>query len=816
MRYDRYVLAAILLIGAMLRFSGLDWSVDPRTGELHRFHPDEATLIDNATWLGKDITQVKSAYGIIPVTILYAAGHVSGLIFDFDPFEASDPRSEKLTFLTARFLSAAFGTATIFLVFLMGHRAGGIGIGAMAAALLAVSPGHIQQCHYYTVDASFAFWITLALYLILLTPTRRWWVHVLIGVVIGIAGGYRFIAALLALPYILAHLWHPGDRNLREGLTHLRSRLRRLLSLPPITCGLIAGAVALIATPTLLIDPNSFFSLADQRNFIPSVDVATGKALRLWNLYDFTTTPYLFYLTDLFPAALGIVTALAALAGLVAYGLKPGRVLTILLVWAGAYFLMTGGLFTKPIRYTTPLLPILCCFAAYTWSLCARGLARKGGQRVSIAFSLLVCLSSAAHGLAVSRVYTQENIRFEASRWIEENLPHSASIIGETGGFPTLWMLAPFRIIKKDPGSLFMRTRNHVLPGNILDILAETVSVVNYWVLITQGRATPYASAPEQFPVASEFYNRLRDGRIGYERIARFSRPARLGILFDREDTDPTISAFDRPTIEVYHRTAHHDSLWSSWRRAVVSDPANPDGLILRGISEFQRGEYESSLKTFDQATERFPENKLAELCRVESIYRMSRSETAQKAFEEARPSHWDFAGLTLAGLPERGADYIRITQLDKPETPENLYLRQIATKAFIKLGYDSYNAGDKDKAIAWYEKALQLNRHYLRPFRGLGALYLEKEKFEASRDAFKEAIRIRSNIDDLWIGLAIAQSHIGDVEAAYQATLEAIRLAPDKVLYRSVLEDLTRYFRSAGQEAWAAKIEAHNRKNGS
>jgi tetratricopeptide (TPR) repeat protein len=816
MRSNRLVLAAILLIGAMLRFSGLDWSVNPQTGEFHRFHPDEATLVDSATWLGKDITQVKSAYGVIPVYILYAAGHASGLIFDFEPFEASDPRSEKLTFLTARVLSAGLGTATIFLVFLIGHRAGGVGIGIMAAALIAVSPGHIQQCHFYTLDASLAFWTTLALYLILLTPTRRWWVHALIGAVVGIAGGYRFVAAFLAFPYIVAQLWHPGDGTLQEGLTHLRSRLRRLIALPTLACGLIAGIVALVATPTLLIDPDSFFSLADQRNFIPSVDVATGKALRLWNLYDFTTTPYLFYLTDLFPAALGTVTALAALAGLVAFGFKPSRVLAILLAWAVAYFLMTGGLFTKPIRYTTPLLAILCCLAAHAWVLCFRVLVRKAGHPVSIALGLLVCVPSAAHGLAVSRVYTQENIRFEATRWIHENLPHSAGIMGETGGFPTLWMVDPFKIRKKDPGSLFMRTRHHVLPGNVLDILAQTVSVVDYWVLITQNRATPYASAPRQFPVAAQFYERLRDGRIGYERIARFARPAQLfAYNFDRENTDPTISAFDRPSIEVYRRTAHHDSLWSSWRQAVVSDPANPDGLILRGISEFQREEYESSLRTFEQAVTRYPKNKLAELCRVESIYRLTRSKTAQKAFEEARPSQWDFAGLTLAGLPKRGADYIRITQAGEPETPENLYLRQVAAKAFIKLGYDAYNAGDKDKAIAWYEKALELNRHYLRPFRGLGALYLEKEQFAASRDAFLEAIRIRANIDDLWIGLAVAQSRIGDVKAAYQAAREAIRLAPEKGVYHSVFEDLANYFRSAGQITWASELEAHLRMIG-
>ena len=90
MRSDRLLLIGILLIGAALRFTGLDWSVDRSTGVLHKFHPDEATVLNNARWLGDDITRVKSAYGVIPVYLVYVVGSVSGTVFGFEPFDEGD------------------------------------------------------------------------------------------------------------------------------------------------------------------------------------------------------------------------------------------------------------------------------------------------------------------------------------------------------------------------------------------------------------------------------------------------------------------------------------------------------------------------------------------------------------------------------------------------------------------------------------------------------------------------------------------------------------------------------------------------------
>jgi hypothetical protein len=89
MRPDRLLLIGILLVGGILRFTGLGWSVDPDTSAFHRFHPNEATIIDNARWLDEDISPIKLAYGVVPVYLTYAAGHTAGALFNFAPSKAT-------------------------------------------------------------------------------------------------------------------------------------------------------------------------------------------------------------------------------------------------------------------------------------------------------------------------------------------------------------------------------------------------------------------------------------------------------------------------------------------------------------------------------------------------------------------------------------------------------------------------------------------------------------------------------------------------------------------------------------------------------
>ena len=59
----------------------------------------------------------------------------------------------------------------------------------------------------------------------------------------------------------------------------------------------------------------------------------------MWTLYDFGTTPYLFYLTDLLPTAQGVPVFAASILGLMWAVRRRTWDAVFLLAWVLPYFL---------------------------------------------------------------------------------------------------------------------------------------------------------------------------------------------------------------------------------------------------------------------------------------------------------------------------------------------------------------------------------------------------------------------------------------------------------------------------------------------
>ncbi len=94
-------------------------------------------------------------------------------------------------------------------VIAIGRHLAGIWTGVLSAAFLAFCAGHVQQCHFYTVDITLAFWTTLGVYMILKLPSDRTRPYLVCGLVCGMAAGARLMAGMLCLPFLLAHVWQP-------------------------------------------------------------------------------------------------------------------------------------------------------------------------------------------------------------------------------------------------------------------------------------------------------------------------------------------------------------------------------------------------------------------------------------------------------------------------------------------------------------------------------------------------------------------------------------------------------------------------------
>ena len=162
--YAALILAGILVLGAALRLVGVDWDAG------QHLHPDERfiTMVETAiqlpTSIGGYFDTAQSplnpynkgfgsfVYGTVPlflVRLIAEWGHWANY--------------GDITLL-GRVLSALCDVGTIFMLFLIGRRLFNWRVAALGAFLVAVTPMHIQQSHFFTTDSFLVFFLTVAFY----------------------------------------------------------------------------------------------------------------------------------------------------------------------------------------------------------------------------------------------------------------------------------------------------------------------------------------------------------------------------------------------------------------------------------------------------------------------------------------------------------------------------------------------------------------------------------------------------------------------------------------------------------------------------
>jgi len=285
------LLAAILIVAATLRWTGLDWD------DYNHFHPDERYITWVATTIewpdslqavlnpkqstfnpyywppGAESAGIvldqdqprKFAYGHVPLYLGVAATRIverigpalQGLfpaawLLTRDILNARGEVEFNHLLPVTRALTGLVDLLLILILFLIGRRMFNAAVGLLAAAFLALNVMHIQLAHFFAVDPYLALFVALALYFMIRTVTAsgeglRWRAFhcppatcnlLLASLFIGLAVGSKFSAIMLFLPLILA-IWLSGKAD-------------RWLLL--ITSGLVAFLVFAISNPYTLLD----------------------------------------------------------------------------------------------------------------------------------------------------------------------------------------------------------------------------------------------------------------------------------------------------------------------------------------------------------------------------------------------------------------------------------------------------------------------------------------------------------------------------------------------------------------------------------
>lgn len=413
-RRDLLLALFIVAVGGWFRFQHLD------AGIPHAVGIDEPQIMERAVAMMKtgdfnprffDWPSLTIYLHMIVACFTFLFGAMDGLWRNLGQVGPAD------MYLNGRMLTAAFGTATIWLVYLAGGR-WGRATGLIAAALFAVVPYHVRESHYVLSDVPTGFLTTLTFWLTLVAaeqPTRVRFA--LAGAAAGLAASAKYNGlVVILLPIAVA--W------MRSGSLSERITRAMLIAAAALAAFLVGTPYALLDLPAFLNDYARLAAIfAREREGDP------GWAIYLRHLQLALGTPALWL------AGVGLVgAAWRALVG-------PDRARWVVLVlFPVVYFQVMAGSYQIYGRYLMPLLPFASILAATAiTTLAARLLqTRLKAPVVQLATAALVVTAFFAPVRAsvdFTRMLGRETTMDLAYRWVRSQAPAGTRIVIEAQAF---------------------------------------------------------------------------------------------------------------------------------------------------------------------------------------------------------------------------------------------------------------------------------------------------------------------------------------------------------------------------------------------
>jgi YYY domain-containing protein len=405
------LLAAILIIGAALRFYNIAWD----NGTLP--HPDERstvafvapsirwpndlkTALDprhsplNPFWAGISEGQAPRSYtyGHFPLyTLVLTASAAEQLAPLANHLGLPDPlvqtmaqaRSLEGFAYVGRFLVALADTVTVYLVFLLGQRLYGTRAGLLAAAFSTFTVLQIQLAHFFAVDPISATFTFLALYgAIRIYDRHSIGAAILTGVGIGLAVASKFSALpIVAAPLVAAIL------SMTRAAPEERDAVRRLAMRNLVIAGVVSFVVFAVTSPFVLLDFQNFWRAVVKEQGDMVIGVADFPFTRQYR----GTPAYLYFIQQQIRWGMGWPLGLLAFAGLAWVLIRalwrrasPGE--WILLSWVVLYFGPTGLFLAKFMRYMVPVVPLFVVFGAglvSNFKSANQQISKSAGQQIS-------------------------------------------------------------------------------------------------------------------------------------------------------------------------------------------------------------------------------------------------------------------------------------------------------------------------------------------------------------------------------------------------------------------------------------------------
>ena len=560
--------ALITLAGGAVRFYGLNWGAP-----YYHFHIDEHFVFLGALAIRDDFFAAAHSpkffmYSPLPMYVLIALTEIFERLVR--PLDLALKQDGIAFMVLGRSISAAFGTATIPVVYAIAARVSGRTAGLLAATLTAAGVLHLRDSHFLSVDISLTFFcIVTWLFLVHVADRGQRRSYVFAGVAAGCAIACKYSAAFLLPLTLVAHLCAPG-RPARADAWSAWLRWAWRGAIP----GLVAGMTFLALDPFLWMEMET--AIAGIKELVTGP--MSGEIKAIWGAQFTDIHPRTFWFTNLLWWGLGPAFEVWALAGVGwllfrGFGATRDRVAIVAAAFPIVYYLLAGRTILPFARYAVPLVPALAVAAAV---LSADLLRRQGATRkLAVVATVIVVGTTLLYAAAYMNVFVKPDSRLTAADFIARRIPEGSTILVEPShNTPPMgsYLTAPsfhedyvlwgthgerrdyFQLYALDTYRYLYDARH--APETKRQYIEQRLALADYIVM-----DDTYVQFYEHLPasehgVVKQYYEDLFAERLGFRLMRTFKVYPRLGGIDINDDgAELTFRLFDHPRVFVFVRS---------------------------------------------------------------------------------------------------------------------------------------------------------------------------------------------------------------------------------------------------------------------
>lgn len=411
-----YIILIIMIIGLILRVWGINFGLP------YKFHQDEPIIVNHALAYGTGdlnphffIIPPLASYILFGFYILYFfIGSICGIFRGVEEFVLSFFRDPAPFYIIGRVILGVLPSIlSVYLTYKIALKVVSKKAALYAPLVMAVTFLNVINAHYAYTDNLLVLFVLLA-YLamarIIDSPKRS--NYILTGISVGMAIATKYNAALLAAPFLIAHIInfrHCESRRILAGRSLPCRQAGNPINLDLLIFAGTAVLAFIICNPYSILDASFFWESLTHR--IRGGYRGLGHHLA-YSLFE----------------GLGAIPTILGAIGLVWFLKKDFKKAIFLLSFPVIFYIHLVFKSQPFPRYALPMIPFLAIGMAFLMFELYEKAKTKALKMAIIAVSLALVMPTTAKSIKAGALFTSKDTRIEAKEWIEKNVPPGTRI----------------------------------------------------------------------------------------------------------------------------------------------------------------------------------------------------------------------------------------------------------------------------------------------------------------------------------------------------------------------------------------------------